>query len=1735
MKRKFIKINLLISLCLISTIGLAQAPYWTKPTTQENANYYLMADSADAYYASQPIDSSEGGEFAMFNRWKNFWQYRVDTSGSFAPYLLEGIDIFTNNNFCNGSGVYNEKWENIGHKNSDLGNVGTEGQGWATKIFPAPNSTNLYLGSKKGGLWRTKSWSTANRPIWTNITDNIRGPVFGIKDIAVDPLDTNRIYILSASERPKSIGVGLGLLATTDYGANWGVTGLSMFDAQGKFTDFQSVIYISPVSDYSTYSNIIFVARGNELLKTTNAGNSFNTVNVDANGESNFSGDIRQIRYIASSPSTFFVSTFDGELWRTTDNGVNWTLITPSNSNISKPATTPFLMDISAQSGTLVLIYKNSFNRIVTENSSASILAFNSLTSTYAVVQTLKDFAVSGLDDDILYFIYRSNSFPELTHSINGGVTFTRPNRLDWHGDANDLHLVSDIVNNEDLIYVANDGGLNLAQMTYLLTPNITLTGNVSHNLNGDSLTITEIYSFDIDQEDNWIAIGCQDLGDYHRYNTEWRTKTFSDGFSIAYNGVVTPDEMIVELNRRQFVTYERPTTGIPTTKTNLVTLWNINNGTEELVVDTRGNIFIGRYSGLFRKNNNETTFSTTALNDFNEAGSNIKGIGFSKTNPDILYVGLDKPTWDGNSKANRLFKCENLTSASPSWVDIGAQTILPLNWQGISEIVVDPNGEDSLWVCVGQNFVNYAPGQVTRIYYSKDGGDTWVSINEGLEVATGSPLKFTINDMELDESTGGMYLATDIGVYYNPSPKDPTSEWVCYNQDMPITVVVQLRIDYCRRKLMAATHGRGLFESDLASSEIVTTTINILNNVVPSSTNQFSYTNIIVPAGIVFTVNGNLKMAPDRKIVVEKGGELNVDGGSITCICNNHWKGIYVEGNSSLPQIPNSNQGLLVLDNATLEHASTAVNLFGLNSSGNIDYVSSGGIVKSKESTFKDNWRDVSFIGYTNQVYPTGAGSKNMSYFYDTEFITTDEYVKDHVTDIWPNVTMWGVEWIDFRSCTFDDQRDGNVIPSMLDRKNRRDGIYSLDASYRINQNYVSSPLTYPGGGAGPRPVFKGMRYGIQSIDNPASQHGALQSMPSSIVNADFECLGGILHSGVQHAIINNCRLDIAGYPPQPSQTIREVDAYGIYTDNCTGYQIEGDTLDSDWTANTGANLAVGILTKENRERNNRVYRNFFDDYLIGAEALGWNKDENAVLMDKGLKYRCNDFAGKQDNYMDMWVIDDKQSLHHTTPQIGIPHQGSLTNPAANLFGAYIGPGINTHITNQFITSLFDYYHHDVTSNSRVVPNIKANVNNIATTLAYNLLLNCPDETSSGVGVNNSEVIAINDLLFMKKKKFKIASDETDGGNTSGLHSDVINADVATIGPLLIDLTAKSPYLSNIVLEQIAVSYSPFTKKNVRDIMLLNPHSSRNPTLMGSLTNRTDTFPSLYIDQIDSLLETYTERDTLYDEAYYYSNEYEHQLNSVLRRALNDTIDKFTDIIEPVLDAANEVQYAYKLINMYDQRGETTKALNKLNTLPDSFNLSTTQLEYLTDYTLLRNLLKSWANSNKNLAELDSIDILALEYYQTRGNGIANSVLPLLLLNQSTSYTPPIYNPLLVPVSTYDENLDENWTDVMNNPPIDRIGLQKDNSDLEISNGVMVYPNPSNGKITVAYDQLPEFSYGVITIVGTKGDVIRKKTIDNKFGKTDFDLSNQPSGVYVCNFKLDDKLVKQVKFILEK
>lgn len=312
-----VPIPLLVSVLITNILAAS----WEELLLDKNANYYQIVSAYESEQALNPSKKSnkeklfedlEKDDYA-FMRWKNQVEVRVMPSGDLSllnktaeeirPWLgIDGKPLPKNY----GTWVYlGPKVKPTG--SSFLGIPSGMGRINFVRLDPK-NTKKLYVGSPGGGLWVTENEGVS----WKPLTDQIA--LLGVADIAIDPINTNSLYITTGDRDGRTIRgantPGIGVLKSTDGGATWSTTGL-VWDPtkgiQGK------AILIDPNSP-----NVIIQASSDGIHRSEDGGKTF----VRSAG---ITGSIRALKFKSGDPNTVYAS--ETNVYRSTDNGKTWNLV----------------------------------------------------------------------------------------------------------------------------------------------------------------------------------------------------------------------------------------------------------------------------------------------------------------------------------------------------------------------------------------------------------------------------------------------------------------------------------------------------------------------------------------------------------------------------------------------------------------------------------------------------------------------------------------------------------------------------------------------------------------------------------------------------------------------------------------------------------------------------------------------------------------------------------------------------------------------------------------------------------------------------------------------------------------------------------------------------------------------------------------------------------------------------------------------------------------------------------------------------------------------------------------------------------------------------------------------------------------------------------------------------------------------------------------------------------------
>jgi hypothetical protein len=160
---------------------------------------------------------------------------------------------------------------------------------------------------------------------------------------------------------------------------------------------------------------------------------------------------------------------------------------------------------------------------------------------------------------------------------------------------------------------------------------------------------------------------------------------------------------------------------------------------------------------------------------------------------------------------------------SAPMWHDLTSNPVsndssaLNVFGMDISSIFIDPHDVTGKTVYVTVEGIPSQPAAVRAVYGSSDGGAHWASLEANLPWAPASALVVD------PQSANTVYLATDAGVYFTTQVWScanlPSTCWSAFGTGLPEAPVTGLSTAGAAQVLVAATYGRGVWQTPLWSA----------------------------------------------------------------------------------------------------------------------------------------------------------------------------------------------------------------------------------------------------------------------------------------------------------------------------------------------------------------------------------------------------------------------------------------------------------------------------------------------------------------------------------------------------------------------------------------------------------------------------------------------------------------------------------------------------------------------------------------------------------------------------------------------------------------------------------------------------------------------------------------------------------------------------------------------------
>ncbi|MCX6233189.1 MAG: T9SS type A sorting domain-containing protein [Bacteroidetes bacterium] len=234
---------------------------------------------------------------------------------------------------------------------------------------------------------------------------------------------------------------------------------------------------------------------------------------------------------------------------------------------------------------------------------------------------------------------------------------------------------------------------------------------------------------------------------------------------------------------------------------------------------------------------------------------------------------------------------------------------------------------------------------------------------------------------------------------------------------------------------------------------------------------------------------------------------------------------------------------------------------------------------------------------------------------------------------------------------------------------------------------------------------------------------------------------------------------------------------------------------------------------------------------------------------------------------------------------------------------------------------------------------------------------------------------------------------------------------------------------------------------------------------------------------------------------------------NQLVRKFLSDTniLNPYDSLIA-LHENETDLPSKYRLAFCYFNNDQPEEALDLLDEIPSTYELSTYQNAVHQDYENYFSILKTMRDSAWSVEQLDSISVNTLHEIMNNGYPlIGGYARGLLVKGNFIDYTEQVYFPLNT--KSYPEY---HFT------PHEVIVEKEDHLKL--------FPNPAWDYVIVYYNTSEYEINGKLLIYDVNGKLIKTMILSNYLNQLTVSLKNFPNGVYMISLFVGDNLIESEK-----
>jgi PKD repeat protein len=641
-------------------------------------------------------------------------------------------------------------------------------------IMVDPNDSTkrtVWAAGVAGGLWKTTDIS-ANPPNWQNIDDFFGN--LAITSLVHDPVNTQVMYFGTGEGYYNSDAMrGLGIWKSTDGGATW-----------NPLPSTQNGTYYYCYRLLMVGQDTILAATRSGLRRSTNGGVSWTKV-LGGSGVSNRIYDIEMAA--------------DGRIFATPNGGIH--ISSDRGATFGAALTLPVSTErieigcaLSDANYVYALVERNNRVEAIlrSTNGGASWSTMSEPNDADGGIPAT-DFSRGQAWYDLTIAVDPNNRDVllvggiDLFRSSNGGSSWQQISH--WWGGYGfqevhaDQHFIYFQPGSSDVIYFGNDGGVYVTYNGNNNIPNI-------QRKDAGYRTI-QFYACAIHPNsgvDHFLA-GSQDNGS-HRFNAPGLGNTLEVTGGDGAFCHIDQNQPQYQITSYVYNNYFRSTNGGNSfTSSRHGNTGRFINPTD--YDDDANKLYGARNNGQYLRWDNPQSGSSfaTVTAGF---GSKVSAVTCDPNAANRVYFGI------GNG---RVYRVDNAHTNSPGVVHINNGAGMPGGY--ISSIAVDDGNSSHL-------LVTYSSYGVNSVWETSNGGGSWQSVEGNLP---NIPVRWAIfNPLDSDQAL----LGTELGVWSTDDLDGNNTDWGPSSTGLANTRVDMLQVRSSDRLMIASTHGRGLFSSDV-------------------------------------------------------------------------------------------------------------------------------------------------------------------------------------------------------------------------------------------------------------------------------------------------------------------------------------------------------------------------------------------------------------------------------------------------------------------------------------------------------------------------------------------------------------------------------------------------------------------------------------------------------------------------------------------------------------------------------------------------------------------------------------------------------------------------------------------------------------------------------------------------------------------------------------------------------